>query len=167
MTREKPSRYELLTRLDPSRPQTRAERILGGQPAKPASAAPPSPQGAPFSRMAKKAPGKGRPVSQKDARGMNRLEARYADWLDLEMQAGRVIGWWFEPFSVRLGPNTYYRPDFLVQMADATLEIHETKGKWEDDARAKTKIFAGIFPCFRVLAIQWKAKAWVIEELTA
>jgi hypothetical protein len=77
---------------------------------------------------------------------MNATEKRYHDLLMIRKAAGEVIGIWYEPFSLRLAPNTYYRPDFLVQLADGSLELHEVKGFWTDDAKAKTKIAADLYP---------------------
>ena len=48
-----------------------------------------------------------------------------------------------------------------------TMEIHETKGHWEDDARVKIKVAATLFP-FRFFAItqgrKEKKGQWIFEE---
>jgi hypothetical protein len=42
--------------------------------------------------------------------------------------------------------------------ASGLMEMHEVKGFWQDDARAKIKIAADIFP-FRFIAIKGKSIA--------
>src|SRR5690606_23495423 len=71
---------------------------------------------------------------------MNKTEERYAQHLELQKSAGLVLWYAFEPMNLRLGVNCYYRIDFLVLMADHSLEVHEVKGKWEDDALVKIKV---------------------------
>ncbi|HEY5798681.1 MAG TPA: DUF1064 domain-containing protein, partial [Burkholderiaceae bacterium] len=58
-------------------------------------------------------------------------------------------------------------PDFAVMLTCGALEAHEVKGFWQDDARAKIKIAAEMYP-LRFVAIQAKAKkdggGWKVEE---
>ena len=88
---------------------------------------------------------------------MNKLEARYAEHLELRRLAKEVEWYAFDAVKIRLADNTFYTPDFLVMLADGTLEIHEVKGVWEDDARVKIKVAADKFP-FRFIAITQRAK---------
>lgn len=104
---------------------------------------------------------RGRTVA-KDAAGMNKLEARYAFHLEMCKQRGEVLWFLFEPFNLRLAERTYYRPDFAVMLADGTLEVHEVKGFWEDDARVKVKVAAAKFP-FVFRAITEEKGCWVVE----
>ncbi len=99
----------------------------------------------------------------KDAAGMNKLEARYALELEVRRRAGEVLWFLFEPFNLRLAERTYYRPDFAVMLADGTLEVHEVKGFWEDDARVKVKVAAARFP-FVFRAVTEKKGVWRFEE---
>ncbi|VEB42964.1 Uncharacterised protein [Chromobacterium violaceum] len=52
-------------------------------------------------------------------------------------------------------------------LAGGEMEAHEVKGFWQDDARAKIKIAADMYP-FRFVAIKAKAKkdggGWAVEE---
>jgi len=90
---------------------------------------------------------------------MNSLEKRYSEELDLRLLAGEVLWWRFEPLKLRLANGTFYTADFLVMLADRTLEVVEVKGgHWEDDARVKFKVAAEQFPIFRFRAVQWKGK---------
>ena len=95
---------------------------------------------------------------------MNKTEARYMLFLEDEVRAGRVIWFAFEPIKFRLAKATFYTPDFLVMMADRSLEVHEVKGFWMDDARVKIKVAADRFPVFVFRAIKaGKGGAWEEE----
>jgi hypothetical protein len=98
---------------------------------------------------------------------MNQTETEYGKLLALKKQAGEVAWYLFEGVKLRLADNTFYTPDFFVMLADGTLEAHEVKGFWQDDARAKIKIAAEHFP-FRFIAVKKKAKkeggGWSIED---
>lgn len=97
---------------------------------------------------------------------MNGIEKRYAAHLDLRKIAGEILDWKFEPLKLKLAPATFYNPDFGVQMLDGHIEIHETKGFWEDDARVKVKVAAEMFPWFSFLGVMWvkAAKTWKFER---
>ena len=97
---------------------------------------------------------------------MNKTEAAYAQLLEQRRQAGEVTWFKFEGIKLRLADNTFYSPDFFVMLADGQLEAHEVKGHWMDDARAKTKIAASMYP-FRIIAVTPRAKrdggGWALE----
>lgn len=94
---------------------------------------------------------------------MNKTEAAYAQHLKLCEMAGEVAWFSFEAIKLRLANNTFYTPDFLVMLADGTLEVHEVKGYWEDDARVKIKVAASLYP-FRFIAIRKDKTGWATEE---
>jgi hypothetical protein len=98
---------------------------------------------------------------------MNKTEQAYAATLEQRRHAGEVAWFKFEGIKLRLADNTFYSPDFAVMLADGQLEMHEVKGYWLDDARAKIKIAADLYP-MRFVAIQAKPKkdggGWTIEE---
>ena len=71
--------------------------------------------------------------------------------------AGEIAWYKFEGIKFRLADNTFYTPDYAVMLADGTMEIHEVKGYWEDDARVKIKVAAETYP-FRFIAGKAKAK---------
>ena len=101
--------------------------------------------------------------------GKNLLEKEYGDYLEQRHRAGEVLWYDFESIKVRLADNTFYTPDYLVMLADGTLEAHECKGHWEDDARVKIKVAAERYP-FRFIAIT-KAKkkdggGWRFEQFS-
>ncbi|MGH7243631.1 MAG: hypothetical protein ACREJD_09465 [Phycisphaerales bacterium] len=88
---------------------------------------------------------------------MNSTERAYANRLCL-LELDRQVLWWkFEAIKFRLADSTFYTPDFAVMLADGTVEIHEVKGFWEDDARVKIKVAAELYP-FRFRAFRPKSK---------
>lgn len=83
---------------------------------------------------------------------MNKTEAKYAQMLDIEKHEGRILDYWFEKITFKLADDTRYTPDFVIQRPDGTMEVHEVKGFWEDDALVKIKVAAAQFP-FRFIAV--------------
>ena len=98
---------------------------------------------------------------------MNKGEAAYAVELERQKASGEILWWKFEGLKLRLADNTFLTVDFAVMVKDGTLEMHEVKGHWADDARAKTKIAAAMYP-FRFIALRPEAKkrggGWIVEE---
>jgi hypothetical protein len=98
---------------------------------------------------------------------MNKTEQAYAATLDERRMTGEVAWFKFEGMKFRLADNTFYTPDFAVMLSDGALEMHEVKGFWQDDARAKIKIAADMYP-MRFIAIQARLKrdggGWTVEQ---
>lgn len=88
---------------------------------------------------------------------MNKLEAAYAAHLEQQKAAGMILWFKFEAIKLRLADNTFYTADFFVLTRSAILEVHEVKGRWEDDARVKIKVAAELYP-FRFIAVYAKPK---------
>ena len=84
---------------------------------------------------------------------MNKTERAYADHLELRQHAGEIAWFKFEGVKLRLADSTFYSPDFAVMLAGGEMEMHEVKGFWRDDARAKIKIAADMYP-FRFIALR-------------
>jgi hypothetical protein len=95
---------------------------------------------------------------------MNSHEAKYAALLEAERLAGRVDSWQFEPMALYLADNLRYHPDFMVIYANGEIEIHEVKGFWRDDAKAKIKVAATAFPMFVFRAFTLKGGKWEETE---
>lgn len=99
---------------------------------------------------------------------MNKGEAAYAAALDARIAAGHVVAWWFEFLTLRLADDTHYRPDFLVQLPDGTLELHEVKGRKgetfyaTEDGWLKIKLTAEVAP-FSVVVV-WPSAAGHWQE---
>jgi hypothetical protein len=97
---------------------------------------------------------------------MNKTEAAYAHHLELLKRAGSVLWYRFEGLKFRLADNTFYTPDFAVLSSTFQLEVHEVKGFWQDDARAKIKIAAEMYPIRFIAAMPKKQKdggGWIME----
>ena len=98
---------------------------------------------------------------------MNKTEAAYDAHLAALQHAGQIQWRKFEGLKLRLADNTFYTPDFAVMAADGVMECHEVKGLWQDDARAKIKVAADLYP-FRLLAVRAKLKkeggGWAMES---
>ena len=98
---------------------------------------------------------------------MNKTEKSYSILLEARLQAGEIAWYSFEPMKLRLAKATFYEPDFLVMLADGTLEFHEVKGFWEDDARVKIKVAAekfGIFVFVGVTVDRASPTGWKEEK---
>jgi len=88
----------------------------------------------------------------------NKTEESYGELLRMRYVAGDVLWYRFEGLKLRLADNTFYTPDYAVMAKDGVMECHEVKGFWMDDARAKIKIAAEMYP-FRFLAAKKMAKS--------
>ena len=97
---------------------------------------------------------------------MNKTEAAYDAHLAELQHAGQIKWRKFEGLKLRLADSTFYTPDFAVMAADGVIECHEVKGFWQDDARAKIKVAADLYP-FRFIAVKARAKkeggGWKVE----
>jgi len=98
---------------------------------------------------------------------MNKTEQAYGEKLEHMKRSGEIEWYKFEGIKLRLANRTFYTPDFFVMLPDGTLEVHEVKGFWEDDARVKIKVAAEMYP-FKFIAIKVRAKkhggGWAVEE---
>lgn len=98
----------------------------------------------------------------------NKTEEAYElEVLKPAMQDGSVSWYRFEGVKLRLADNTFYTPDYCVMRSDGTMEMHEVKGFWQDDARVKIKVAADMYP-LKFIAVKRQAKknggGWSIEE---
>lgn len=84
---------------------------------------------------------------------MNKLEAAYAQRIELERLAG-VWQWWaFNQIKLRLATGAYYTPDFALIDPGGHLMIHETKGHWREAAKVRIKVAAELYPHFKFVAV--------------
>lgn len=103
---------------------------------------------------------------------MNQTEARYVrDVLEPERASGSIVFWAYESVKLRLGANLHLTPDFIVIRADGGVEFRDPKGFVEEDARAKFKMAASLYPHFRFMLARKRAKKdggqWEHEEFKA
>lgn len=125
----------------------------------PAPVAPASASVAPKTEQAVQKHGKRR-------REMNKTEARYAQILEADKQAGRIASWHYEGMTLRWGTldNIQYTADFLVFdgiAADGRIRLIETKGaKLFKDTSQKFKAARNQWPQFEFQLWQLKKGAW-------
>ena len=97
---------------------------------------------------------------------MNRTEEAYAQHLEVQRRAGAIAAWWWESVKLRLADKTWYTPDFLVQLPDGALELHEVKGYLEDDAAVKLKVVAELYWLFPVYLVRRAGRdGWDVQEV--
>ena len=98
---------------------------------------------------------------------MNKTEAEYAEHLEWQKIDRKILWYKFEGIKFKLADNTTYNPDFAVMLDDGTMQIHEVKGFWLDDARVKIKVAADMYP-FEFIAVKKKTKkdggGWEYEK---
>lgn len=95
---------------------------------------------------------------------MNKLEADYARHLDILRLAGEVISWHFEALGLRIGNRCFWYPDFMVEVADGSIQLHDTKGHVKDDALVKARACASKFP-FPVFHVTKKKGQWSLRRI--
>lgn len=89
----------------------------------------------------------------------SKSEADYALILEAKRQAGEILWWQYEPITLKLAPKLSYTPDFFVMLPTGELIAIEVKGFPRDDAMAKLKIAAKLFP-FRFLLVKANRKTF-------
>ncbi|WJZ69964.1 DUF1064 domain-containing protein [Vibrio phage PVP-XSN] len=94
---------------------------------------------------------------------MNKTEQEYEQQLKWRQRAGEIAWYKFEGVKLRLADSTFYTPDFFVMLSDGTLEVHEVKGHWRDDARVKIKVAADMYP-FVFIAATKKGSKFTFEQ---
>lgn len=101
---------------------------------------------------------------------MNKTEARYSIYLDQQKLAGAVLWWNFEGIKLMLAKNTSITVDFAVMPDTGILEMRDVKATKEaitDDARAKMKVAAAMYPfVFKFVYPAGKgSEGWIEEEI--
>jgi len=93
--------------------------------------------------------------------GMNALEARYVvEVVEEEVSQGRAFAWFFESFRLKLGPKTFYTPDFMVIMSDGSISFREVKGFLREDASVKFKWARELYPFFEFRMVTRRGSQW-------
>lgn len=107
----------------------------------------------------------GKAQGKKAPAGMNKLERRYADHLEmLRSTHSDIERWDYEPEKLRLAEGAWYTPDFRIIFKDGTVEFHETKGFMREAAHVRLKVAADQHPyIFRL--VRWVNKQWEIHTL--
>ncbi len=111
-------------------------------------------------------PAKGKPPRHTNA--MNGTEKAYDTHLTELVNTKAIERYWFHAVNLRLADKCFYQTDFLVQMPDGELVIHEVKGFMQDTALVKLKVVAESFP-FRVIVCKKIARknggGWDLSEI--
>lgn len=95
----------------------------------------------------------------------SKLEAAYANYLHALLLAGDIVQYRYEPIRFNLAPNTTLTPDFQIKLKDGTIEFHETKGWVREDAIAKLKICARLYPEWRFVMVKRTRGTWELKEM--
>lgn len=89
------------------------------------------------------------------------LERDYADVLAARQRVGEVVTWRYEALTLRLASGIRYTPDFVVELPDGGIELHEVKGWWREDAKIKFREAAAQWPCFEWVVVGRERGQWV------
>lgn len=95
---------------------------------------------------------------------MNGIETAYYHYLNVLLKSNSIKRFDFEPEKLKLAKATYYSPDFRVIKNDNSIEFHETKGFWRDDARVKIKLAAKLHP-YVFIAVTRKKGKWIFNTI--
>jgi hypothetical protein len=109
---------------------------------------------------------------------MNATERRYYEQRIRPREITREVLWWaFEPWGLRLGEKCSYSPDFVLLVADGSIECHEVKAGWrssngqvgQEASRVRLRAAASRFPFLIFVCAAEKPKreghGWVVEEI--
>ena len=108
------------------------------------------------------------PVAPTTSRGMNKLEQRWAEQLEIERAAGEIRSWRYNSIRLKLADGSWFKPDFVVICADGSMRIDETKGHWREAARVRIRVAAELYPEFRFRALSWHGhEGWAVEAFGA
>ena len=101
----------------------------------------------------------------------SKWEALYAMELRDEQAAGEILGWDYEPFSMRLTDKTVvdgktvrslrYTPDFAVWLPDGRLRLVEVKGYRRDAGITRYKAAKDKFRHIEFVMVTRKAGSWM------
>lgn len=93
----------------------------------------------------------------------NRQEAQFIEFLAQQ-------GWTFiayEAVRIRLAHQCWYTPDILAWKPKEKITFFEVKGFWEDDARVKVKVAAGLLSKhFSIKTARHLQRKWQIKTVT-
>jgi hypothetical protein len=91
---------------------------------------------------------------------MNDHEAALDRELRDAQDKGEIQGYHFEEIGLKIGPKTWYFPDFVVFDKVGQCHVIEVKGFLRDDAAAKFKVANGLFPHIRFHMVRKKKQTW-------
>ena len=89
----------------------------------------------------------------------------YDRYLHGLLLAGDIRQYRYEPMRFNLAPLTTITPDFQVVTKEGQMEYHEVKGFAREDAMAKLKICARLYPEWKFWLVKRKRGVWELKEL--
>jgi hypothetical protein len=92
---------------------------------------------------------------------LNKTEAKFRDCL----QAQGLPWFGVQCWTLRLGDDCRYTPDFWAMNQYGHITAYEVKGFWRDDARVKIKAAAAQYPMFDFVAAQLVKGEWKFEPI--
>ena len=96
----------------------------------------------------------------------NKTETAHALDLEIRKRAGEILDYRWQPLRLKLAPDCTYEPDFMVMMADGSIEFHEVKSAFiTDDGLVKVKVAAQTFSWFRFVLYQYDRRGCRVKEL--
>lgn len=112
-----------------------------------------------------KARARGRAVPTE--RYASKLEAEWAQHLELQRRAGAIYHWAYEGMRIKLAGGAYYRPDFFVLTPELVVEFHEVKGHMREAAHVRIKVAASQHPWFKFTLVRKVGGHWETTEVGA
>lgn len=98
-------------------------------------------------------------------RTMNGTEQAYRDVLTVRKLAGEIVEFYYEDALLRVGHDCRYLGDFLLLMADGSLEVHECKGwKWAKNM-VKLRAAAAKFWWLKFRLVEKVKGGWELTEI--
>lgn len=112
-----------------------------------------------------------RPTMRQNRSGPNKTEAAFLHFLHAQPGIRHQMR---EGITLKLGNGVRYTPDYTAEETDESHTVrfacYEVKGFMRDDAAAKLKIAASLFPLFRFYLVKQKRKkdggGWSIEVVS-
>lgn len=93
----------------------------------------------------------------------SKWERDYAAHLDHLQRTQTITRWRYEEVTLLIGHDVRYTPDFWIETVHG-IEVHEVKGYFRDDAKAKFRVAAMAWPCFRFKAMSKRNGRWTVVE---
>ena len=113
-------------------------------------------------------------------KGQSKLEQAYEGLLAGRKLGGEIADYKYEPISLKLAEGVRYIPDFMVEMPDGEIQLHEVKAGrekkvegvrtgetvplTEDASRIKIRMAAKEF-AFRFVLAYFRKGTWYFEEV--
>lgn len=99
----------------------------------------------------------------------SKLEARYAQYLDVLKFCGDIRRYVYHPFTIWIATKRKYTPDFLIEMKDGSVAIVEVKGSMKmknaRDSITRLHVAASKLPMFTWKLVQRVRGDWKVVSI--